>query len=217
MIITIHGPDGSGKSTLADMIVAELEMRGIVARHYPFRFGVLPPLSALRGGRRGAVHKPRQNTDHEDSGASKDPVYDLSENTALRTFAYMCWYGTDYMLGGITLRLRNIFGRKKHVAVFARYFYDYYYQSNNRRLSMPIKRMIEVLVPRPQFIFFLDRDAQEIHDGKPELPVEEIAKQQQIIRERLSIYPQFREVDARAGAEATARAILHYLQGLPGA
>ncbi len=202
MIITIIGPDGSGKSTIAQVVMERLQAQGLAVRHYPFRFGVLPKLSALRFWRGGW----KKGTCFESEESY--PIYDLSENPPLRTLIYMIWYGLDYLLGGLVLRLRNTFGANHHVAVFARYFHDYYYQSNNRRLPNSIKKAIEMFVPKPSFIFFLYRDPQDIHDGKPELPVCEIEKQQRVIREMLSSYPQFHEIDARSGVEETARKIL---------
>lgn len=202
MIVAILGPDGSGKSTIADMVVAELSREGIDARHHAHRFGILPPLSNLRpGGRKSSQDK---NTGRTDGTVS----YDLGENSPLRAFAYVSWYGIDYFFGGILLKLHNSFGNRKRAAIFARYFYDYYYQSNNRRLSDRFKRLVERIVPRPDFIFFLDRCAQEIHDGKPELPVEEIKRQQQIIRDRFGSYAEFHIVNARGGADDTAEQIL---------
>lgn len=202
MIVAILGPDGSGKSTIADMVAAALSEEGMHARHHAHRFGILPPLASFRRGAR----KPDPDTDA--TRLDSTPAYDLSENPPLRAFVYVIWYGIDYFLGGIFLRVRNLFGRRKRAAIFARYFYDYYYQSNNRRLPDGIKRLVEFIVPRPRFIFFLDRDAQDIHDGKPELPVEEIKRQQQVIRDRLGDYPQFHIVDARRGAKDTAEQIL---------
>jgi thymidylate kinase len=205
VIVAILGPDGSGKSTIADIVVAALSEEGLDARHHAHRFGVLPPLTSFR---RGST-KP----DAEDESKRSDvyPAYDMSENPPLRSFVYVTWYGIDYFLGGIFQRVSNLFVRRKRAAIFARYFYDYYYQSNNRRLPDGIKRLIETIVPRPQFIFFLDRDAQEIHNGKPELPVEEIVRQQQVIRDRLGGYHQFHIVDARHGAEDAAEQILRLI------
>lgn len=205
MIVAILGPDGSGKSTVADMIVAALSMEGIDARHHAHRFGILPSLASFR--RRGKKLESHTILSKSDG----PPAYDLGENSPLRAFIYVTWYGIDYLLGGLFLKIRNLFVRRKRAAIFARYFYDYYYQSNNRRLPDGIKRFVEIIVPRPQFIFFLDRDPQDIHDGKPELPVEEIRRQQQVIRDCLGDYPQFHIVDARRGAGDTAEQILSLL------
>jgi thymidylate kinase len=209
LIIAIIGPDGSGKSTIADMVVEALNADGFRARHYAMRFGVLPPLSAFRlGGSAPAGPRP------ESTGRESGQRYDLSENPPLRALVYVTWYGLDYMLGGILLRTKNLLPCGQNVAVFARYFYDYYYQSNNRRLPDRVKRLIEFMVPRPKHIFFLDRDAQEIHDGKPELPVAEIRNQQRIIYDRLAAYPQFHRVDARLGADLTAKRILRVITSM---
>ncbi|MDC1247616.1 hypothetical protein N8Z41_03885, partial [Amylibacter sp.] len=196
-----------GKSTTADMLVELLQAKGIKSQHHAFRFGILPPLGLLRFRYNFVVKKITKNIFRE----SYINKYDLSKNPSWRSLIYITWYGMDYFLGGIWLSLKNKFGRGRHIAVFARYFYDYYYQSNNRGLSNWIKQIIEILVPRPEYIFFLDRDAQEIHNGKPELPVCEIIKQQGIIRERLSQYPEFQVIDARFGAQKTVEIIHNIL------
>lgn len=205
MIVAILGPDGSGKSTLADIVVEEMTKAGIDARHHAHRFGILPSLSSFRLGIKKSVS---EIVASKTKGA---PAYDLSENSPLRTFVYVTWYGIDYFLGGIFLEFRNLFSKRKRAAIFARYYYDYYYQSNNRRLPDSIKRLIEVIVPRPSFIFFLDRDAQDIHDGKPELPVEEIRRQQKVICDRLGKYAEFYVVNARHGIDDTAEQIMRLL------
>lgn len=210
MIVVILGPDGSGKSTIADILVNSLKADGVRARHYAHRFGVLPPLSSLR------LNRKRRSPLEINSATDGTPSYDLNENSPLRAFVYVTWYGVDYLLGGLWLRLRNTFGKDRIVGIFARYFYDYYYQSNNRRLPDSIKRVIEVLVPRPRFIFFLYRDAQEIHAAKPELPVAEIEKQQRIILEKMAAYPQFRVIYARNGAQDTAQQIHRILRDQAG-
>ena len=205
MIVAILGPDGSGKSTLADIVVAEMSRQGIDARHYAHRFGILPSLAFFRRGVKKTV------SDAVAIKSEAPPTYDLSENPPLRALVYVTWYGIDYFLGGIFLRVLNLLGSRKRVAIFARYFYDYYYQSNNRRLPNSIKNLIETIVPRPSFIFFLDRDAQDIHDGKPELPVEEIKRQQQVIRDRFGNYAEFHIVNARHGVKDTAEQILRFI------
>ena len=202
MIIVILGPDGSGKTTIAELLVEAFAEQGEMSRHYAHRFGILPSLSALRPKQKHSV------VVTNNASTRILPKYDLRENHPIRTFAYVTWYGLDYFVGGLSLRIKKSLRKDKYIAVFARYFYDYYYQSNNRRLPDQIKGMVEFIVPRPDFIFFLDRDAQEIHDGKPELPTDEIAKQQRIILSKFSRYPQFYPIDARGGAERSVKLIL---------
>ena len=208
MIIVILGPDGSGKSTIADMLVSNLSENEVLAHHYAHRFGILPPLSIF------LPFKKKLSISDMDDSLNDDHFYDLKQNSPLKSFVYVSWYGLDYLIGGIWFRIKNLLSKKKSVAIFARYFYDYYYQSNNRRLPDGIKQAIEFLVPKPQFIFFLDRDAQDIHDGKPELPVKEILNQQKIISKRMSKYPQFRVIDARGGADRTAKKINEIITNL---
>ena len=193
MIIAIIGPDGSGKTTVALALVEALQLAGYSARHYPFNFGILPKLSAFR--RNG-----RKQTCRTDAG----PVMNLRVNSKLASLAYVSWYGIDYFLGGVALRLAGIFSRRPKVSVFARYFYDYYYQSNNQALPVWVKKLVErTLVPKPECIIFLDRDAEEIFGMKPELPVEEIKRQQATILARFGRYPHFHVIDGRNGIQQT--------------
>ena len=134
-IVVVLGPDGSGKSTIADMLVEKLQAEGRLARHYPHRFGILPALSLFLFRFSASSRQNRLEL------SDPEPYYDLKENSKLRSFIYVCWYGLDYFIGGILMKVRPLFGRKEMVAIFARYFYDYYYQSNNRRLPDAIKKM----------------------------------------------------------------------------
>ena len=205
-IVVLLGPDGSGKSTVADLLVDLLEKDGLTAHHYPHRFGVLPALSSMipKRSARGDAGECDQK--------EQVPAYDLKENSVVRSLIYVGWYGLDYLVGGLVMRLRSPFRSKNYVAVFARYYYDYYYQSNNRKLPDSVKRLIEVVVPRPSAIFFLDRCPEDIHSGKPELPVDEIVRQQQKIQYVMARYPQYQVIDARKGASETAEAIYQILK-----
>jgi thymidylate kinase len=205
-LVVLLGPDGSGKSTIADMLVERLQAEGRTARHYPHRFGILPALSSFLFRFSASAREDRSEL------SNFKPIYDLKENSRLRSFIYVCWYGLDYLIGGIFMKVGPFFGRKKTVAIFARYFYDYYYQSNNRKLPDVIKKIVENIVPTPSAIFFLDRDPEEIHAGKPELPVEEILWQQQKIQMVMSRYPQYQVIDARKGAAQTVEVIYQILK-----
>lgn len=200
MIIAILGPDGSGKTTIAEAICERLTLRGFVAKHYPMNFGVLPRLSRFR----------RRKVRVVDSADASQ--FDLKPSHPAKSLLLVGWYSVDYLLGGLFLRLKNWRRRDRTVAVFARYFHDYYYQSNNRNLPSWAKDICRLIVPKPDVVFFIDRDASDIHSGKPELPVEEIVRQQEVIVGKFGNEPNFVIVDGRYGLEATMLAVSNEIQ-----
>ena len=69
------------------------------------------------------------------------------------------------------------------------------------------KRLIGLIVPKPDLIFYLDRPAEEIFNQKPELEVEEICRQQKAIRSLIAGNARARTIDASNGVEATIAAV----------
>lgn len=211
MIVVILGPDGSGKSTLADILVDEINNEKVKAYHYPFRFGYFPALSYIKKFFNLSSFK--EDKKISSSNISDDSInYDLRENPTLRTLIYMVYYGFEYLVGGLLLRVQNVLVKKKKIAIFARYFYDYYYQSNNRKMPLIIKKTIGFIIPRPDYTFFIERDAFDIFKNKPELPVKEIKNQQAIIKRLFSKNKNFFAVDGSRGVRATATQVLQILR-----
>lgn len=206
-IIVILGPDGTGKTTVADMLVKKFKKNKISARHYPQRFGILPRLFFFKKIFLMIFRKngfPKKNNSYKE-------IFDLSQNHPLLSLVYISWYGVDYFLGGIIIKLKNFFSKRIYVAVFARYFYDYYYQSNNRRLPVFVKKIIGIIVPEPSFIFFINRDAKSIFEDKPELPIEEIKFQQNYIIEFLGSKKNFKIIDGELGPVDTVNNIFEII------
>lgn len=191
MIIAILGPDGTGKTTLADAICDELAARDIASKHYPLNFGILPKLSTFKNNRQAA----------EDEMSSTE--FDIKPNHPIKSFIYVSWYALDYFLGGVWLKFKKFRTGRQSVAVFARYYHDYYYQSNNRALPSMLKDVLGVLVPKPTLVLFIERDGQSIHLGKPELPVYEIEFQQKLLQKKFSKNKNFHRVDGSVGKDAT--------------
>ena len=68
-------------------------------------------------------------------------------------------------------------------------------------------RALEALVPKPDLILYLDRDADEIYRGKPELDVDEIRRQQKVIKEVVARRRHAHVIDASGGIDATVEAV----------
>jgi hypothetical protein len=65
-----------------------------------------------------------------------------------------------------------------------------------------------MIVPMPKYIFFIDRDAHDIYEGKPELPIKEIMFQQKLIIDNLKQFQQFYKINGRMGADSTLSEIM---------
>lgn len=173
MLVAILGPDGSGKTTISLRVESALNEKGILSvRLYAQRFGIFPTLRDLL---RFDFSREIQTDDlefHKDESII---------NPAALSALHLGYYSLEYFLGG--LRFRSDIKSKRTVLVFGRYFYDFYFQRNHSKLPRPLIRLFENLVPKPDLVLVLKRDADVIYSSKPELPIAEIKRQQDIISE----------------------------------
>jgi thymidylate kinase len=117
---------------------------------------------------------------------------------------YVTYYALDYILGRLSLfKLRG----QGALLMFARFFHDYYYQRGYGKVPRWYLRALEALVPKPDLILYLDRDADEIYRGKPELDADEIRRQQKVIKEVVAKRPYAHVIDASQGIDATVDAV----------
>ena len=94
-------------------------------------------------------------------------------------------------------------GAQSGLVVFARYFHDYRYQKGYRNVPKWFLDLLEVLVPSPDLIIYLNRDAKEIYAAKPELDLSEIQLQQRVIQDFLATRRNGLVIDASQGVDAT--------------
>ena len=199
MLIVFIGPDGCGKTTVANAVVSHLSHnKAVDVRFFELNFGVLPrfrDVAALIFRRSfGKNHTPGERL-----GGMK-----AAPNSPFRAGFYILWYALDYILGGLLHRKAISDG----VVVFARYSYDYGYQRSYKRAPRFMRDFMIYLSPRPDLVFTIDREADEIFRMKPELDVNEIRVQQEKIAMMLSGNPRFHILDGRQGIQATvARAL----------
>ncbi len=207
LFVVLLGPDGSGKSTVGDIISEQLY-------HHPFKvccrfehkFKLLPELKQYKivlgklfSRKVSIVPPPVPGT--KGSGMNKD-------HNLFWSVLYITYYLLDFILGHILLlRLRGQGG----LIVFARYFYDYYYQRGYGRAPRWYLRLIERLVPTPDLILYLDRQPEEIYEGKPELDLLEIKRQQMVIRELIKDRKNTHIVNASDGIEKTVQNVSEIL------
>ena len=117
---------------------------------------------------------------------------------------YVSYYALDFILGRIPLfKLRG----QGALCLFARYFQDYFYQRGYGNVPRWYLRLLEFFTTSPDLILYLDRDADEIYRGKPELDVEEIERQQQVIRKIVGGRSNAELIDASEGIEPTVQKV----------
>jgi len=188
--IIVLGPDGSGKTTLADALAQSLIEEGLLARRLNFSFGFMPPLSQLLGRSR-----PSSSREGEPLVGMVKPL------SSAHAMILACWYGFDHLLGHFRLRSRE----KNAVYIFARSYHDFLYQRAYMKLPAFVPKLFLALGPKPDLVAAPWREPDIIHAQKPELTVQEISDQYRRLAEGLEWEPNFIEIDASAGIEATVK------------
>jgi thymidylate kinase len=191
MIVVLLGPDGSGKTTIADQLEKQLPNKNnkIKASHMAFRFGHLPLISDVLSGKFNFTYSAKvgQEKDYEINEV------DVKQNSLIRSIIIVGYYTVDFIFASIFERKR--INDPYYVFLFARYYHDYLYQTNMRKLPFLLWRSLYLFVPKPDFIYFLDRPTADILRDKPELPHSEIEFQRKLIKSRFSHCDNFTRID----------------------
>ena len=172
LFLVLVGPDGSGKSSVYSGISNELSGYFKPCLYYHGRFNIIPDLRDLCRGRFRAKKTDGPDFDfREDSGDKK--TYGL-----FRSLLYVFYYLFDYLLGYFVVKKNNKYGG---LIVFDRYFYDYMIQPAFSKVPNELLRVFTYLLPKPDMVVYLKCDPNVIHARKPELDIENIKKQQEVI------------------------------------
>lgn len=208
-LVVLLGPDGAGKSTIADLAAQRLYQRPFkICRRFEYNFRLLPELKQVRAslarrlGRRATIAAPPEPGTHG-SGMNRD-------HPALRAMMYITYYSLDLLLG--RLLVRRLRGQGS-LLLFARYFHDYYYQRGYGKAPRALLRLLERMAPEPDLILYLHRSAEDIYAGKPELDLDEIKRQQAVIRSLVESRRNAVVIDASGGVEVTVDRVCAAITG----
>lgn len=210
MVVGLAGADGSGKSTLASELATRLYKRPFKGvRYIHGNMGILPRFRDIRAFVRRAILRrppPPESKEPETLKGMMRPV------PAWKSMALATYYAVDLSLARLLIRRWR---GQWMLVIMDRSFYDYFYQLGHRRCPHGFLRIMTRLLPKPDFLFCLEGDPELIHDRKPELSVEEIRHEQEILAQLAESTPYARHIDGRPGVEAMVasaeREILRHL------
>lgn len=182
MRIVILGPDGVGKSTLIPQLCLPC-FRRIKQFHFrPCVFGNKP------------------------SGTPVTQPHAQSPRSRPASLAKTLYYFVDHWLGHLVKtypsKVRN------ELVVFDRSFEDIFIDPKRYRLSgaESLGRFLNRFLPRPELTIILDAEPEIVHARKPELSIEELTRQRDLLRDYAARTPDCLMVAASPPPAQVARA-----------
>jgi thymidylate kinase len=168
--VVLIGPDGSGKTTIARSLVDRRDLPFAERQLVRWTFQILPRLEPIVDWWERHIYRiPLPDAAH-DGMRSTLPIW--------QSLAITAYYAIDMCLGRMVLwRAR----RQSRMFLFDRSFFDYYILMGHRRLPPWYLRLLSRLVPAPDLLLYIKRDAASIYRDKPELTAGEITRQQTIL------------------------------------
>jgi hypothetical protein len=206
-VVCLAGADGSGKTTLARELFSQTFKRPFKAcRYIHGNVGVLPRFRDIRAAIRGA------------SAASPEALQEgtplkgmMTPIPAWKSMLLASYYALDLCLA--RLRLRRWRGQWSLV-ILDRSFYDYFVQLGHRNCPKGYLRFLSTLIPKPDLLLCLVGNAEQIHARKPELTVEEIEREQAVLRDMAERFAFARLLDGEAGINPMTEAAHREILGL---
>ena len=169
-MIVFLGTDGSGKSTIISKIGPLLESVLHSKSHYEhLRPNLIPSIAWLFG-------KP------EPKGPITEP-HKSDPSNFIGSVLRLCYYTLDYIFG-YWFKVYPKMAMRPCLFIFDRYFYDYLFDPRRSRINLPtwIIKLFSILIPKPDLIFCLGANPEIIHARKPELSLDEIIRQIEILK-----------------------------------
>ena len=177
-------------------------MQNIFTHNLAMHFGILPQIKDILY----FLFKKKKSIGHvvgEYYGGMK-----VIPNSKLKGMVLVTWYALDYFLGRFKLFRWE---KNDDTVIFARYFYDYYFQRAHINTPHWYLNILKFLVPKPDYIFTIKRSPEDIFNLKPELTIEEIQRQQDEIDRLLKNEKNAYIIDGNKGIEDTMQQIMKIL------
>ena len=200
------GPDGSGKTTIIENLRSRLSSNYRVEVNH-IRFNLIPRAGNLKAFIK-ALFKLKISNVNRKSESSLDPPtgrYIYGPDIPLWKIIFLlCYEVFDYVFGYFI-----VFGRgRDSILMFDRYIYDYYTEKNWSNTPIWFMNILLLLVPKPDYIFFLKNDPIEINRRKNELSIDDIDIVNKRIITLLSDKDNFVTVDTNNSPDDMAQIIL---------
>jgi hypothetical protein len=198
--VVLIGPDGSGKTTVGRRLVERDDLPFARRELVRESLYVLPRLDRLvdwwdrRRPSQPPPPQPPPSRAEERHSAMVRPL------AAWKSMAIATYHAADMFFGRPRLSRPR---PEPWLLVFDRSFYDYSFLRGHGNLPGWYLRILGPLVPAPDLLLYLRRDADAIYRDKPELSLDEIRRQQRAVEELVRSRPFGETLHADAGVEAT--------------
>lgn len=207
--VALLGPDGAGKTTIADRVAEALYQRPFKrCCRFEYNFRLLPELKHFKNGASRLLGREVVRPSAPEPGTRGAGMN--ADHPPWRAMLYITYYALDLLAGRFVLRRLRAQGS---LILFARYFHDYHYQRGYGRAPRWYLRLLGRIVPAPDLVLYLHRSAEEIYAGKPELDLDEIKRQQEVIQALIRGRSNAVVVDATGGVDRTVAGVCELIIG----
>lgn len=177
-VVALFGPDGSGKSTVADLLELQLKDAGINVTRQHWRPRVLPSL------------KKNYNT------ASFNEPGSLPIRGYLLSLICYVYFFFDFFIAGWFSFVSS--KGTSNVVIYERYYFDVLIHPERYQLKRMtwIARCLSSMLRKPNLTYLLTGTPELIYARKPELSVEEIERQIDLILREIPVYSMCSELNS---------------------
>jgi thymidylate kinase len=198
IFLVLLGPDGSGKTATAKAILESEEIQKLfqMKRYFHGRFSYIPELKTIISFFKINRKKHFISTENH--------VFYSDEFGILRSIIYPLYYSLDYLLGHFLIRKIKAY---YSIAIFDRYFYDYWIQKKYIKCPKWLLSLIGKIIPKPDIVIYLKNDPQVIFARKQDLPLQEIIRQTKVCEELIRNVPNGVTIDASHNLEDVVKQV----------